>query len=403
MNTYAYSGEARSLLRVLMTADASEGVWTYAMELARALAPREVEILLAVMGPSPSRAQREEAARLEHVGLCEKPFALEWMKDPWRDVSAAGDWLLGLEEQFEPQVIHLNHYCHGSLPWSAPVVVSAHGCVLSCWQALHGEQSPRSWTRYHAEVAAGLRGANMVVASTHAMLERLNRLYAPIPRLMQFQNRTARFPGFRVIPHGRDGNRFRPAAKRGEVLCVSSPGDEAQNLLMLRRIAGRLEWPVLLAGRNDWEDGEQFYSLGALCEEERAARMASASIFVMPTRYEPFGFAPIEAALAGCALVLGDIPILRETWGDAAIFAPADDAQAFETAIAHLIGDGDFREEMARRAHCVAGKLTPEQMGDAVYDSYRGLVAPAAAAEAAAELPRETAGAVPELYRSRGF
>ena len=283
MNTYAYPGEARPLSRILMTADASEGVWTYVMELARALRPREVEILLAVMGPALSRSQREEAARLDHVGLCEKPFALEWMKDPWREVTDAGDWLLELEEQFEPQVIHLNHYCHGSLPWSAPVVITAHGCVLSWWQAVHGEQSPRSWTRYHAEVAAGLRGANLVVASTRSMLDALSRLYAPIPRLVEFQN-TARFPGFRTVPHGRDASRFRPLEKRDEVLCVSAPGDEALNLLMLKRIAEELPWPVLLAGREDLPGGDDLRPLGLLNESERAERMGAASIFALPTR-----------------------------------------------------------------------------------------------------------------------
>ena len=144
--------------RVLMTADATEGVWSYVMELVQALRPSGMDILLAVMGPGLSPQQRAQAARFVHVGICEKPFALEWMKDPWREVTQAGDWLLELEEQFEPHVVHLNHYSHGSLPWNAPVMISSHGCVLSWWQAVHGDQSPHpAWTRYHAEVSAGLR------------------------------------------------------------------------------------------------------------------------------------------------------------------------------------------------------------------------------------------------------
>lgn len=370
-----------------MTADASEGVWTYVMELARSLRPREVEILLAVMGPGLSRSQREEVARLDHVGLCEKSFALESMKDPWREVTEAGDWLLGWEEQFEPQVIHLNHYCHGSLPWSSPVVISAHGCVLSWWQAVHGEQSPRSWTRYHAEVAAGLRGANLVVASTQSMLDSLTRLYAPIPRLLQLQN-TSRFPGFRTVPHGLDAARFCPRDKCNEVLCVSAPGDEAQNILMLKRVAEELPWPVLVAGREDIPDGAPLHALGVLGESERAVRMGHASIFASPTRYEPFGFAVLEAALAGCALVLGDIPTLRETWGEAAIFAAPDDAQAFGAVLHLLIEDVGLREEMAQRAREVALKFTPERMADGVYEGYQSLVAPKLAAAPEAEVVR---------------
>ncbi len=33
----------------------------------------------------------------------------------------------------------------------------------------------------------------------------------------------------------------------------------------------------------------------------------------LPARYEPFGLSVLEAALSGCALVLGDIPSLRES------------------------------------------------------------------------------------------
>ena len=40
-----------------------------------------------------------------------------------------------------------------------------------------------------------------------------------------------------------------------------------------------------------------------------------------------FGFSVLEAALSGCALVLGDIPSLREIWGDAALFVPPDDTE----------------------------------------------------------------------------
>jgi len=361
-----------------MTVDATHGVWTYAMELARALRPSGIEILMAVMGPALSPHQRAEAAWLDHVGLCEKPFALEWMKDPWRDVTQAGDWLLELEEQFEPQVVHLNHYCYGSLPWSAPVLISAHGCVLSWWQAVHGEQSPRSWSRYHAEVSAGLRGANLVVASTSATLDSLTRLYAPIPRQLNFQN-SSRFPEFRRIPHGCDGSRFLPLAKREFVLSVGNPGDEAKNFEMLDAVAGHLPCPVIVIGKESAGDGgaDGFFHLHCLespTDEEMALKMGQASIFALPTRYEPFGFAPLEAALAGCALVLGDIPSLRETWGDAALFASPDDPKAFAAVLNAVVENADLRREMSHRARQSALQMTSERMGEGLLECYQGLV-----------------------------
>jgi len=358
-----------------MTADATEGVWTYVMELARALQPSGIEILLASMGPALSPEQRAEAARLEHVGLYEKPFALEWMKDPWRDVTGAGDWLLELEEQFEPNVVHLNHYCYGSLPWSAPVLIAAHGCVLSWWQAVHGEQSPHSWTRYHAEVAAGLRGANCVVASTHAALDSLQRLYAPIPRLLHF-GKGPRFPELRAVPHGCTDTCLRPMVKREYVVSIGSPCDEAQNFEMLDAVARDLRWPVVLAGKGPMPESVQdsLAHLNCLDAPAPTEMLGQAAIFALPTRYEPFGFSALQAAQAGCALVLGDIPSLRETWGDAALFASPDNRDAFAAVLHGVIEDAGLRREMSLRARECAQQLTPARMAESMLECYSGLV-----------------------------
>src|SRR3954464_8649057 len=103
----------------LMTADAVGGVWTDCMELATALGDGDVEILLATMGPAPSQVEHAEAARLDHVQLAVSEYKLEWMDDPWREVEAAGEWLLALSEEFQPDVVHLNGYVHADLPWTA--------------------------------------------------------------------------------------------------------------------------------------------------------------------------------------------------------------------------------------------------------------------------------------------
>ena len=338
------------------------------------------------MGPALSPQQRAQAAQFVHVGLSEKPFALEWMQDPWHDVTLAGDWLLELEEQFEPHVIHLNHFCHGSLPWNAPVMISSHGCVLSWWQAVHGDKVPHSWNRYQAEVSAGLRGANIVVAPTCAMLDMLMRLYAPIPRLQQFQNGSC-FPDFRKVSRGCDASRFRPMMKREYVLSIGCPGDKALNLELLDTVAQDLPWPMVLVGKGPLADVRcsalpHMNALHAPDAHEMASKLGQAAVFAFPARYDPFGLTTLEAALAGCALVLGDIPCLRETWGDAALFAPADDKEAFAAVLHGIIDDAGLRREMAARARECALEMTPEQMAQGITNCYQDLVShPAAPVE----------------------
>src|SRR3954447_23043730 len=80
-------------MRLLLTTDTVGGVWTYAVELARGLAPHGVEVLLATMGAPLTDAQRADVAPLPHVRVAESRFKLEWMDDPWDDVAAAGRWL----------------------------------------------------------------------------------------------------------------------------------------------------------------------------------------------------------------------------------------------------------------------------------------------------------------------
>src|SRR5687768_12116285 len=105
--------------RILMTADAVGGVWSYALELARKLAAHNVEVAIATMGPEPSRLQALEAMAIPNVELIQSNFKLEWMQDPWDDLLAAGEWLLKLESSWRPDVIHLNGYTHAALPWKS--------------------------------------------------------------------------------------------------------------------------------------------------------------------------------------------------------------------------------------------------------------------------------------------
>ena len=78
----------------------------------------------------------------------------------------------------------------------------------------------------------------------------------------------------------------------------------------------------------------------------------------------------LEAALSGCALVLGDIPSLRETWGDAAFFVSPDDANGLSGAINYLIADQKLRETLASRARARALQFSPQRMAKEYLGAY---------------------------------
>ena len=345
-----------------MTADTVGGVWTYALELARALAPLDVFLDLATMGALPTPTQREEAGRVANLALHSSAFQLEWMADPWDDVRRAGDWLLDLEARLQPDVIHLNGYVHGSLPWRAPVVTVGHSCVLSWWQAVKSEAAPAEWNRYREEVRRGLRAADLVLAPTQAMLDALQTHYGPLP------------PS-RVVPNGRDPALFPSSQKEPFILTAGRLWDEAKNVGALAQVAASLEWPVTVAGEQRHPEGGDLCppsvrALGCLSPGHLAGWLARASIYALPARYEPFGLSALEAGLAGCALVLGDIPSLREVWGEAALFVPPDDADALRRALQSLIDNPDRRSRMAERAQTRARQYTPGRMAAGYVAAY---------------------------------
>jgi glycogen synthase len=347
--------------RVLMTADAVGGVWTYAMELARALGPFGVQVTLAVLGPPPSPEQRAEVTPLPHVSLHECPGRLEWMDDPWDDVAAAGEWLLALERRVAPDVIHLNGYCHGALPWSAPVLIAGHSCVRSWWRSVRKTEAPPSVDRYTAEVTRGLRAADLVVAPSGAMLCSLQRDYGPLTQTT-------------VISNGRSEPVSPATGKEPVLLTAGRLWDEAKNVRAVYDIAGRVPWRVCVAGDEGGSTGQDAVCrLGRLPAEVLERWMQRAAIYVRPARYEPFGLSALEAAHAGCALVLGDIDSLREIWGGAALYVPPDDRHALLDAVQRLISEADLRERMAVRARTRAATFTPRKMVSEYADAYAWL------------------------------
>jgi len=263
-----------------------------------------------------SRLRREQRALLP-ARVHESGFRLEWMEDPWEDVAAAGQWLLALEEEERPDVVHLCSYAHGALPFQAPKVLVAHSCVLSWWRAVHETEAPAQWDRYREEMAAGLAGADAIVAPTQAML-----------RELEHDNELP--PGTAiVIYNGSSAPLATPRTEKRELIIGSGQvSDPARNLAMLDAAAEGLAWPVEVAG-----------------ELRRGAQ-----IYAAPAVYEPSGLGIIEAARDRCALVLGYIPSLRELWKDAAIFVEPRDEHALHEVLGALAADRYLRADLAERA-----------------------------------------------------
>jgi glycosyltransferase involved in cell wall biosynthesis len=67
--------------------------------------------------------------------------------------------------------------------------------------------------------------------------------------------------------------------------------------------------------------------------DQLGALYARARVLVLPSHLEGFGFPPLEAAAAGTPSIVSDLPVLRETLGDAATFVAGRDPDAWADAL----------------------------------------------------------------------
>ena len=353
--------------KVLMSADTVDGVWTYCMELCGSLQAYGVEVHLVTMGAPMSDWQKEEAASLPNLRLYETNFLLEWMQNPWQDIKESGEWLLHLEEKINFDLVHLNCFAYGCLPFRSPKVMVAHSDVYSWFRAVKREDPPAEWGRYYRCVKEGMFNANTVIAPSQAMLRFIQTIYG--------LNGDCR-----VIYNGRRKNLFQPAGKKElSVLSMGRLWDEAKNIRLLSDAAPRIKAPVRLAGDDSFADNrfcpqKNLSFLGKLSTTEVAAQLATTAIFVLPARYEPFGLTALEAALSGCALVLGDIPSLREIWQENAIYVDTDNADRLADTVNQLITDENLLATYQKKAFLHAQHFSSEAMGREYMDVYRQLL-----------------------------
>jgi glycosyltransferase involved in cell wall biosynthesis len=93
--------------------------------------------------------------------------------------------------------------------------------------------------------------------------------------------------------------------------------------------------------------------LGRLSDGEMAALLQESLCLAFPSLTEGFGLPVLEAMALGCPVVVSDRASLPEICGDAALYAPCDDPQAWLDSFARL-RDGRTVAQMAARGRARA-------------------------------------------------
>lgn len=353
-------------LKVLMTADAVGGVWTYCMELCSSLQPYKVKFFIVTSGEKLTGKQKDEAEALDNVVLYETEYKLEWMQDPWKDIDASGEYLLQLEKEINPEVIHLNSFSYASLNFKTPKLVVAHSDVYSWWMAVRKDYPTAEWQRYFKRVKEGLQSADLIIAPSLTAMDEIKTVYG-------IYNDNI------VIYNGRNPDLFYRNEKQPYIMSMGRIWDEAKNIKLLIDASPQINCDIKIAGESRFgnesinADRQKVKFLGKLDADVIANKLSEASVYVLPAKYEPFGLSVLEAALSGCALVLGDIPSLREIWQDNAIYIDTDNAEALAETVNELIDHKGKLKYIADKAFEHAKQYSSSIMAKEYFKQYRQL------------------------------
>ena len=356
-----------SVSRILLATDAVGGVWTYSVELARALRELGIEAVLAAMGPSPDDEQLAEA---DGIRVIDTGLPLDWLADRPDSIRRAGCALAELANRESADVVQL---CSAALAadvrFDQPVVAVQHSCVASWWQSVRGGPLPHDFEWRRNLIECGLNCASAVVAPSAAFAAQTARVYELCRPVYAVHN-------------GRQPIALRRRSHGDFVFTVGRLWDEGKNVRTLDEAAARLEVPVEAIGPLEGPNGtaahfEHLRTPGSLNAAAIAERLAARPIFASAALYEPFGLSALEAAQAGCALVLSGIPTLRELWDGAALFVPPQDAHGFADAITQVLRDRDLRDRLGRAAQLRALRYTPSAMARRMARIYDHVAPPA--------------------------
>ncbi len=363
-------------MRILVTTDVVGGVWSYSEELVDGLRERGHTLALVVLGGRPGAHHGRWLRRRRDIEYTVVPCPLEWLPEPEPGLSESVGSIRRAIAQFEPDVVHLNQYYYGAYELGAPKLVMAHSDVVSWWRAVKGEDPPDdAWfSRYRRWVGDGLHGADLCVAPSAWIAEEVRSIYG--------------VGVVHVVHNARSADAFRGRRRGGRLPMLVTAGrlwDEGKGARDLIGAAARIgaRARVVVAGPvRHPSGGEDFPDdapgivwAGDLGTAALRRLLAQASVYVAPSRYEPFGLAPLEAALSGCALMLSDIPTFHELWDECALFYSPGDVDALAEAALDLLDDEPRRRALAEAARSRAlERYSPERMIRAYEALYQDLI-----------------------------
>lgn len=141
----------------------------------------------------------------------------------------------------------------------------------------------------------------------------------------------------------------------------------------------KVQYSLVLAGGNGWKTeksratikaaqdaGENVIHVGFVDTADTGAFYQKASLFVMPSVYEGFGMPILEALASNTPVIASDIPVLRETGGDAVNYADPNSADDFSEKILSALTNHISPADLKLKADAQLSKFSWQKNSDLI-------------------------------------
>lgn len=259
------------------------------------------------------------------------------------------------------------------------VVVTLHDLIaIDFADQVKTNALQRTWaTRFDRfAIPYALRNADHVVCVSEATRQRATE-WVPLERSTTVHSAAAeRLCDTVSRPPGYGASRFRSyVAAMGVARPYKNAACIVRAVGMLRQ-KGEDVGVVLIGGAGAVPDevsalGDGVIVTPRVADDEYAALIRSARLFVVPSRAEGFGLPLLEAMAIGTPVAASDIPVLREVGGDAALWFDPDRPDQLAAIISRVVADDRIGAEMVARGRARARGFTWRKTAEqtvAVYD-----------------------------------
>jgi glycosyltransferase involved in cell wall biosynthesis len=266
-----------------------------------------------------------------------------------------------------------------------PTLLSIHDLSLLLYPQTHLSHVVRR-ARFRLPLMA--RFATKVITATEVVKQEIVEHLQVDPAKIAVTPYAPRHNFHPLAPEDTEQTRVRLGIEDKFILFVGTIEPRKNLITLLRAFAEvlrntDLRPQLVVAGQKGWMTdeisnyvtrenlSERIVFTGYVSDRELRALYSSCAVCVYPSLYEGFGLPPLEAMACGAAVIVSDIPVLREVLGEAAVRVPPLDVLRTAASLVELLRDERQQAHFAQAGLNHARRFSWEKTAQLTLDVYR--------------------------------